>query len=420
MQLAGNGWQGTRALGIHGELINSSAEWAYNEGMTTLTATYTRIEVYARMNWLSHVAAALVICLLIAAVVRERPAPLYDQGALLSYGFEQGVPAFRGAMSSSLFAGIANTVHPNNAANADRLLRGMSAALYLGVGYLLSRRLPYSWLTFALIASSRFAFIMVSSEPIAGAFLMLFLWTYLSKQSFKIQMIPLAVFALARPDTLPIGVFIGAYVASQQTKRLPATAWLIALIGVPALLGIVAAPASAGSRELLSFSQHYAVLVAPHQRGLAPEPWLYSDAYIAPVFDNVQTLPQVIASNPAAYMDFVFLSLAHSIRQLLPTYLLLIGLVAAVTVKRAWRARRDLLIIVALLMLNLVPILLMSFLHIRYQARFYPVVLAVAVVGVAQMPRRLRRPLLFALVCILLMQALELVGIILQGGWLTD
>ncbi len=75
-----------------------------------------------------------------------------------------------------------------------------------------------------------------------------------------------------------------------------------------------------------------------------------------------------------------------------------------------------------LLLTSLVPVILLSFLHVRYQARLYPLALFVIFAGLAAGPvrRRPERILAGVLSALLLWQAVDLLPVLPSAYWLPD
>jgi hypothetical protein len=207
---------------------------------------------------------------------------------------------------------------------------------------------------------------------------MLFWWAYLSKKSPLVAGLFLALFAFAKPDLLLPGTLMALFLIYQNRKNRPM------IVGVTVSFLILLLIGSLGKnydRSYFSFCQHYAFLVYPHQLTQVGNRWDNCTAYLQAGFGQAKTIPQVILGNPANYMDFVFLSLSFSIRETLWALLFPLIIIAVCLFSVVWKYKRDLSVFAALQTINIIPIIALSFLHQRYQARFYPLALVIIFTG---------------------------------------
>jgi hypothetical protein len=358
-------------------------------------------------------AAALLIVAVLAyfplAKLHDTPRdPVYDQRAMLTYDMPaRGYPPLQSGVSSYLVAQALRLVrsHPVTLNTMAQLL---AAALYLGTGGLLAfaitRRWQYVALWSALLTTSGFVFLWLSTELFAGAWLMAYLALAVLGWPFPLRALPLAMFAYAKPDLLPFAVLVGAHDIWHEHKQTLRNGVLLAGLLVAFLIpGLVqsgtAYLADTSNRSLTSFAQHYAVLASYHQVGRpVPEPWANHAAYIAAAFGPVSSLGQAVIAHPRRYLDFLALSVSWSIARLAESGLLYLILLAAA----GWRYlaphwQRTLLLFAA----NLLPILALSFLHGRYQPRFYPLALFVVFATLDHLPQRRRAFVLGGLLLVL-------------------
>jgi hypothetical protein len=352
----------------------------------------------------------IALCLMLftgVQIARTPRTPVFDQ-LFIRYTFDQGYPTLASGITSLLMVGLVNQGLGQETGRVDLVqtdsaIRILAAILYLGSSGLLSwalftryRVLSTSFFLL-LVLTSRYPFLWLSSELFAGSFLMLYLWSMLSNQHFGVRILLLVLFAWSKPDLLVPGVIVGLYEALalttpperdgllQRAIRIVAGLTLFALPALPTLFfNGLAVNTGLSNRSLASFAQHYAALVERHQIGPAPEPWANAFAYLDATFGPVTSVVKAIQAAPSTYMDFIFLSAAKSIRNSMASYtFFLLPLVALL-----WQAIQPtkLKIIALLLLTNLIPILLLSFVHVRYLARFYPLTLALIFSGLFQAP----------------------------------
>jgi hypothetical protein len=131
-----------------------------------------------------------------------------------------------------------------------------------------------------------------------------------------------------------------------------------------------------GNRSFISFSQHYANLVFGHQIASAPPPWTDYAKYVQATFGDVKSVKQIILRAPSQYMDFVFLSMSKSLQNMFATGFLI---TLSFSIFGFWKTRERFQGLILLVFgVSMVPTILLSYMHIRYQARFYPIMLALA------------------------------------------
>ena len=378
------------------------------------------------------VALVVVLAVLSIGLIAQNAdvEPIFDQ-KFIDYTFAEGYPALESGITSHLIVGAVNAIVPYEPQRSNALVRGVAALFYLFAGGLLAwsltgRERLWAFLLFMLLLfTSRFPLLWLSSEVFAGALLMLVLWSLVRNHPFVVTAALLVLFSFAKPDLLVPGAALGLFLTLRRDvlsrgHRFAIFAALGSLVLVPGVVDAGLGYLQSGGRSMISFGQHYAALVQPHQIAEAPDPWLNYQAYLQNQFFRAgDSIGGVIRTRPDLYMDFVFLSLAESIRRMGPSYLLLLLPLAAYcfsALKRTWKT------VTLLVLTNLVPILLLSFLHVRYQARFYPLVLFVIVGSLACASSTKNRERLVA-VCLAGLFLLQLFGSMFffkTGHWFPD
>jgi hypothetical protein len=366
--------------------------------------------------------------------ITQTPAPMAWDQQFLRYTFSDPYPKFEQGLPQFWLAGLLQINGPQAEIQLNTTLRSIAAAFYLLSAGLLgwSLRGKGGWLNFglwlALVFCSGFAFLWLSSEPLAGAFLMLFLWAWTKQRPFMVQVIFLVLFGLTKPDLFFVALLVGAYLSfrgdvtlRQKLLSMLALIGLMALALAPGLLQSGPAYLQPDGRSLNSLGQHYASLIAPLQvtQGL-PEPWQYYGVYVAPTWGNANSTLTLIASNPSRYLDFLALSMAMSMRRLTQGLMLFFFVIGGVVFKYGLdRSRRALIL---LFLANFILIFLLAFYHVRYGARFLPLALFAIFSGLDAVERpRLRNGIRLGLVLLLILQIVVLgIPAFSAGYWQID
>jgi len=388
---------------------------------------------YRGTQLLAALTATVLIALTGWRLVHTAIDPVWDQGALLPFAFRGGhYPAIDAGLSSQLVVGLLNLLKPYDPVSSNTLVRTVAAIAYMLSGALLSWSLTkentrwWSALFMLLLFTSRFPFLWLSSELFAGTFLMLVLWSVVAGLPFAATAIFIVLFSLAKPDLILSGMLVGVVLALDRESSLRTRLTRVAILASTLLLfllpGIVQNGPSyllPGRRTLVSFGQHYAAVVSRHQIASQPEPWTEWKQYFDSSFGDVRNVWEAIRSNPIGYEDFVFLSLSKSLRSMLRANLIPL-IPAAIFCWSKLRQRKSKTVVV-LLLIGLVPIVLLAFLHVRYQARFYPLALFVICKGMTGL-RETRTKLLTAayLVVLLALQVYQSLPVLSCGYWFPD
>lgn len=362
-------------------------------------------------------------------IVRAPGIPVTWDQTFIGYRLPGLYPHFESGIVSHLIVGMVNAVVPFDPVSSNTLIRALASTLYLGSAALLAWSVtgpqrPWGFVAFMLLlASSRFPFLWLSSELFAGAFLMLFLWSLVREHPFPVTALLLVFFSLSKADLALPGALIGAYLVFRTDplsvwRRAAILGGMAALLVVPSLF-TPSYYAQFGGRTWVSFGQHYGELVRVVQVESGPPGWTAGRMYLDRGFPGTGSVWEAAAAYPRRYIYFVFLSVAESgIRLGLAKVLFLIPIAAFLFL----RMRRDWQITVLLLLTSIVPIVLLSFLHVRYQARFYPLALFVIFAGLHAGSYSRRRELVVAglLAALLLWQVADLLPVLESAHWLPD
>lgn len=383
----------------------------------------------------SLLAALLTGILLAVSIVRieQTPSVLYWDQSYLQYTFQDPYPIPEQGFPQFWIAGMIQSGGRLPDIQLNTAIRMLAAALYLLSAGLLGWSirgkggLPGFSLWMFLIFTSGMQFLWLSSELLAGAFLMLFLWGLTKAYPVEVEILFLVLLGLTKPDLFFVALLVCAYLSFHgkgklRTKllRLDLFLALSALAWLPGLIQNGLGYIQADGRSLNSLGQHYAALISPLQvtQGL-PDPWANYGLYVAPTWGTANSLFSLILSNPARYMDFLFLSMATSLRRLAQG-LLLFYLPLAVLVFHHWRDREK-KVFVLLFLCNLVPIFMLAFYHVRYGARFLPLVLYTIFAGLDAVDTpRLRWITQVGMAFLLVIQVIVFGQAFSAGYWLVD
>lgn len=365
-------------------------------------------------------AAALLL------IIRHPIAPVFDQSFIL-YRFSSGYPTFEQGIVSNLIAAVLNWSGFSDPIRQNTLMRAAAAVLYLLGASLFAfqlfreRKPGFLFPVFLLLLIlSGFPFLWLSSELLAGAFLLLTLWSAMRGNRFIFTAFFLSAYCLTKPDLIFSGLMLGALLILSKRRE---NGWVkpagllcgLLVFGlVPGLVGT----ASSSSRSFESFEQHFAALDAPSPLGSSPDPWLDPDYYVQKALPGVKNMADVLTRYPAAYTAFLGWSLEKSVQNMFESGLLLLAAGSWLFLEKG--KCKEFTYALAVLFSSLVPVTLFSYFHVRYQAKFYPLFLAFYLLAVAQVKGK-KRLLLFTLGAILVgVQIVMNFSAISGGYWFPD
>ena len=348
---------------------------------------------------------ALVVLLLVAGGIftwAHPMDPVWDQKALLASSFGgEIVPSPARGFTSQLVVALQRVLSPwsgqqNEQVKLLAMLLYVAGATLLGAS-LLQRRALVALVPLFLF-SSQYPFLWLSSELFVGAFLCFALTAWI-RGRVRIAGVLLALLALCKPDLILVAAALGIYWAARSPSRRAALelggAFALSLV-VLLLPGLVLQGFDyfhdynqrAGGRSFTSFSQHYAALIAPLQvLGQPPNPWSHSGLYTERIFPGAQTMFDVISRGFPHYVEFVALSCVRGAFRAI--YVLNYALLALPLVIWGWcrggfrfsPAEKSL----GIAFVGLLPLVLLAFPHVRYFARFYPLVLILLFVALERL-----------------------------------
>jgi hypothetical protein len=335
----------------------------------------------------------LGLCGAAACVILAWPKPaVWDQARLLESRFEAPYhPAPPYAMTAQLVVIALKALVPAGGPALHEWVRLAAMLCYAGASAALaarvleSRALLAAFLAF--LFASQYPLLWLSTELFAGGLLCLVLLGLFAGWPRSLVGVLLALLALAKIElVLVAGALLVAWLPHCRSHRealalAGAFAASLLLLLLPGLAlegpGYLTSYGATG-RGFATFAQHFAALVAPLQIAPdAPNPWLHPAPYLERAFPGARTLRDVVAMPGLPYLDFVALSLARGLRKA--------GFVAnwaalAVPIL-VWARRRSGVTLdprekaCLATFAGVLPFVLVSYPHIRYLARYYPLFL---------------------------------------------
>ncbi|HLO15030.1 MAG TPA: hypothetical protein VK206_09380 [Anaerolineales bacterium] len=362
--------------------------------------------------------------------------PIYDQGVLIEFSFTTGYPGLEQGITSNLIIGLVNFFKSHDPLTSNALIRILAASLYLIssslLAWALTKRyfLGLEWFTLfiLLIFTSRFPFLWLSSELFAGTFLMLIMWSMINECPFAITAFFVALFSWAKPDLLIPGLAFGIVLALYDQKefrnKILSVSMILLMIVAFVIPGLILKGTSfleLSNRSFQSFCQHYASMVSSHQIiRPVPDPWLECQTYTKSTFGNAQKVSEIIVGNGSKYMDFVFLSLSQSLQKMVVSNLIFLIPLAA-TGLWATQHKKINVAVIFLFFINFGLIIMLSYFHVRYQARYYPLALLMAFIGMSERkPKNIQLFLWGYLLALLFFQMYQSVPIVNIGYFFID
>jgi hypothetical protein len=356
----------------------------------------------------------ILVILLVASVIISAAFLLRDSGVVPGHPMDQSFAAAAdlsirrseghwifqypslqssGGITSSLIAGLYKLIIPTSEVTLNWHIRILAMVMYLGSSWWLVRSLiasaPGRVLAYLVICISGFQFLQPSSDLFAGSFFNLALIGLRRGWPTSLTALLLAIFGLTKVEMIAAAVVIAVLWGIREHhlgRRNPARltwltcGWLLLFLA-PGLLIQGANPAG-GDRSLLAFITAYTDFLSQHQFA-SFQGTIDMDSVKAAKFPEAKSLLDIITKYPQLYFDFVGLSTARSLPNLVhggKLMLIPLGLVIFQN-HRLCTLRPYLIILLAAIAFTLIPAWLIIFVKIRYVAKLFPAIVAVAVGG---------------------------------------
>jgi len=310
---------------------------------------------------------------------------------------------YAGGITSSLVAGLYKLIIPTTHDNLNWHFRIFSmAGLLISSFCLFQTTIPKNpglrTAAFLIIATSGYQLLQPSSDVLAGTFLCLFLIAALRAWPKLIAALFLALFGLGKVE-LTLGAIVlslfWTYWQRQQGDRLAWRSIAYTVLWISAFLfpGLVLQGANpfAASRSTVAFMSAYSGFMRFHQfQAITPTTGEAIQATQDIVFRDAKSFTEVVVKYPDLYFDFLGVSAARSIPNLLKVFkfmLIPLGLICL-----RWRhihANRWLMITALLAALCiLLPSWLVIYVRMRYIAKVLPAITAATIAGVLELSDR--------------------------------
>jgi len=310
--------------------------------------------------------------------------PVFDQ-FFVKYRFDSGgFPLFADGLGLWYLAGLYNLIRQPPAELLNPEFKTIALLSYMVSGYFLARKVLkteiFIILFSVLLFSSRLPFLWLSSELLCGTFLMLAVLSIISEWRPIVVGIVLAVLALLKPDMPLIALVLLLYYCFKVAKpkqwlKVCATfAFITIACVIPSLL---VTPGQSLSRSFLAFAQHYTFVFRIHQVNHEYyNSWDDWPTFMKGIFPGANSMGEVILNYPRKYLDAVVLMVVKSAINFAKLHNFLLIIVGV----RLWLWLKHRVVfssferLTLLTFIGLIPIVAFAYLHIRYQARYYPLV----------------------------------------------
>jgi len=371
------------------------------------------------------VAAILISAAFILADSGIVPAAPMDQHFAetvnLQIRYSQGQWAFQypalqnsGGITSSLIAGIYKLIIPTDHNNLNWHIRIVAMGSYLLSVFLLARSYIPSRtlriLAFLIVASSGFQLLQPSSDLFAAALLNGFLAGVQDRWPRVISALFLAGFGLTKVDMILAALALALlwfwwdrHKGRKDSVAGPilVLAWLLLLL-LPAFVVTGANPLS-GGRSTVAFLSAYGEFFGQHQFLIGSTPPLDEAMQKAQAnsFGGAESFPAMVLRNPTLYADFVGVSAARSLPNLVHTFKLMLLPIGMIYWKQRQISASRFLLWAALIaaICVIVPAWLVIFVRIRYAAKCVAPLVVLALAGSLELNRTDPRMLRLAWLC---------------------
>jgi len=340
------------------------------------------------VNW--KVWIFLVIAIVVSAIIISsftKPI-IYDQ-EIAKYRFDNGYPSITSGIVSHLVIGTYNlVVNPSDTAQNIHIKTFSMILFYISAFLLAFSILKNRFLAalfLVLLFVSRYPFLWLSTELLVASFLFLAIWSMVNEFHPLIVSLFLVLCCFSKPEL--IVVVLGLMVYYGVKLRRQKKSWVLLIIGFMAFSFLAVSPGlikrggnffSGNNRSLFSFGQHYAALFFRHQASPnPPDPWDDYYRYIQNNFKGAENMVDVVLKYPFKYFDYLLLSFGRGMQKAIVLFHIL-WIIIAMMLYRYLKDRITLSTGEKLMVISFIgylPFILFSFPHIRYLARYFPLVL---------------------------------------------
>lgn len=344
----------------------------------------------AHTNLLRALVTLIICCSMSAVFISQTPhSPRWDQSTLIN---SHSYPAIHSGLTSQLLVrpisihGAADQTLLNTQVRMLGMFVYLTGAWLLALSVLKDPRLIFFFM--ALVLVSRYPFLWLSSELFAGGLLCAAI-AVLNKRSRPLAGgILLGLAGLSKPDIIltsmvlvAVCLFLSRDRPQYNIKIVCAFFLTLTLMILPGIIQHGASYISpdvepgSHSRSFFSFGQHYAALKSEPQQIPDKNPWLSWESYMAEDFPNAHSVKDVVFKHTGTYLAFVGKSAQRGASNFLLTFhVLTLALVFAWMARSEFRADRA-MVLIGWTLIGMLPLVLLSYPHVRYFARWLPLVL---------------------------------------------
>lgn len=329
-----------------------------------------------------------------------------------------------GGITSSLIAGIYKIIVPTTHDNLNWHIRIFAMATYLISTFAMIRTFlsnrAAAILAYLIIACSGFQLLQPSSDLFAGTLLNLFFVGAVLRWPRALTALCLAAFGLCKVDMILAALLLAIFwfwwdrrSGNKGSIRGPLyTILWIGLFLLPAFIVQVESPLS-GSRSMIAFMSAYAEFLGYHQFS-QPGP-LSLDQLMelarVNIFKGATSFPEIVTRHTTLYLDFVGVSAARSLPNIVHVFKLMLIPIGVVFVQqKRIRENRFLLwgsLIAAICVI--LPAWLVIFLRLRYAVKIAAPLIVIGLSGCLELGRHQPRYSQLAWLCG--------IGTVLWGLW---
>lgn len=320
-------------------------------------------------------------------------APRYLNG---KWAFQYPSLQNSGGITSSLIVGTYKLLVPTNHENLNWHIRIFAMATFLASTFALARTFvvdrAIQLLAFLIIACSGFQLLQPSSDLFAGTLLNLFFIAAVKKWPRVLTALFLAAFGLCKVDMILAALLLATFWSWWEHREglgnsirgfAFTLAWLIFFL----LPGFVVQGASplGGSRSMIAFMSAYTEFFGYHQFLGSPPADLANPAETArtTIFSGASSFPEIVRRFPTLYLDFIGISAARSLPNIIHVFkLMLIPLAIVFLRQKDIKQNRFLLwgsLIAAVCVI--VPAWLVIYLRLRYAVKIAAPLVVIALTG---------------------------------------
>lgn len=331
-----------------------------------------------------------------------------------------------GGISSSLTAGIYKLIIPTNHENLNWHFRIFSMVTLLISSFsLFQTAIPSNpglrTAAFLIIATSGFQFLQPSSEVVAATFLNLFLIAVLRSWPRLLTAFFLVLFGLSKVELTLCAVILSLIWFTWERhqgkagsyKTIVYTMLLIGVFLLPAFRLQGANPFNA-SRSTTAFLSTYSGFMRFHQfQSTTPTTGEAMKATQEIIFAGTDSFPQMVAKRPDLYFDFLGVSAARSIPNVLKVFKFMLLPLALVAMRWKKIQENRFLLWAGLLAAAciLLPSWLVIFVRMRYIAKVLPAITAATLAGSLELSKSNKGLLRVSWVCAFLTIAWQTFGL---------